>query len=246
MSSIRKRGGLASAVLVGGLVSAAGSPSYASVTFQNTGTVSGWTANNARGSAKISQVSSPTYKGSTALACEVNWVGVGTANHAEQMQYKAQSVGQDRYYGQVIRLPANWVFLDKNATFQQFSPENPSGPWTLNWIQKNDIRIRIQGKHHVVGKITAGVWVRVVARLKMAASGGAAQYWTNGTRTLNLTNINMAPPKGSPTIRWSVGVYATHWRNATGLQPGELAKKLIYHDHMRIATSYAEADPAGW
>jgi len=162
------------------------------------------------------------------------------------MKYNAQSVGQDRYYGQVIRLPANWGFIDKNATFQQFSPESPSGPWTLNWIQKNDIRIRIQGKHHVVGSISAGVWVRVVARLKMTAAGGAAEYWTNGTRRLSLTNINMTPPNGSRTIRWSVGVYATHWRNATQLQPGELAQKLIYHDHMRIATSYAEADPASW
>jgi len=231
-------------LLITGL--AAASPALASVTFQNTGTTSGWTANNARGSARVNQVSSPVYKGSTALGCEVNWVGEGTANHAEVMKYNAQSVGQDRYYGQVIRLASNWVFLDKNATFQQLSPENPSGPWTLNWIQKTDIRIRIQGTHHVVGTIAKGVWARVVARLKMTASGGAAEYWTNGSKRLSRTNINMLPPNGATTIRWSVGVYATHWRNATRLESGEPTKKLIYHDHMRIATSYAEADPAAW
>jgi hypothetical protein len=227
-------------------LAATGSSALAGVTFQNTGTTSGWTANNARGSAKISQVSSPVYKGSTALACEVNWVGEGTPNHAEEMKYAAQSVGQDRYYGQVIRLPSAWFFMDKNATFQQFSPEDPSGPWTLNWIQNHDIRIRIQGTHHVVGRISAGVWTRVVARLKLTASGGAAEYWTNGTRTLSRTNINMTPSNGSKTIRWSVGVYATHWRNATQLEAGEPSRKLIYHDHLRIATSYSEADPASW
>src|SRR5688500_15524442 len=115
-------------------LAAMGSTALASVTFQNTGTTTGWSGgSNARGTARISQVTSPVYKGSTALAHEVNWAGEGTANHAELMQYNAQSVGQDRYYGQVIRLPADWFFLNKNATFQQFSPENPSGPWTLNW-----------------------------------------------------------------------------------------------------------------
>jgi len=246
MSAIRRTRRLAFVVMLVGLASVAGPPAQASVTFQNTGTTSGWTANNARGSAKVSQVSSPVFKGSTALACEVNWVGERSANHAEVMKYNAQSVGQDRYYGQAIRLPANWAFLNKNATFQQFSPEDPSGPWTLNWIQQHDIRIRIQGTHHVVGSIDDGVWVSVVARLKMTATGGIAEYWTNGTKRLSRTNINMLPPKGARTIRWSVGVYATHWRNATRLEPGEPTKKLIYHDHLRIATSYSEANPTSW
>jgi hypothetical protein len=217
----------------------------ATVTFQNTGTLSGWTANNANGSANIIEQSTYVYKGTTALRCEVNWVGEGTSNHAEVMKYNAAPNGSDRYYGQVIRLPGDWWVNNRNATYQQFSPEDPSGPWILNWVQNKDLFILIKGVHEKVGTITPGVWTRVVFRLKMTSTG-LAEYWTNGTKTLSRTNISMTPPGGSATIRWSCGVYATHWRNATQLDPGEPTNKRIYHDHNRIATSLSEADPASW
>src|SRR5690349_9591384 len=128
-------------------VLAMASLSYGTVYFQNTGTVSGWSSPNTnpvKGDDKgtVTQVSSPTYKGPTSLkatqtydpaySARTNYTG---GYHAEVVLFKAQNTGTDRYYGQALMLPSTWAFHNTNDTFEQFSPENPSGPWALNWIQ---------------------------------------------------------------------------------------------------------------
>ncbi len=44
-------------------------------------------------------------------------------------------------------------------------------------------------------------------------------------------------------MRWSVGIYVTWWRDQ---EPGPQLTRGIYHDHMRIASTYQEAEPANW
>src|SRR5437762_11482022 len=46
-----------------------------------------------------------------------------------------------------------------------------------------------------------------------------------------------------PSLRWSSGIYATRWDTETPTGPHELS---IFHDNLRIATTYDEADPAKW
>ena len=150
--------------------------SQATVHFQNTGTLSGWTSATPQGGTigRVVQVSSPTFKGSTAILTEQTFKTTQGA-HSETILAKAQANNQDKYYGQAIYLPSNWIFHDKNDTFQQFSPESPAGPWNLNWIQNNHIFIRVAGTHYDLGTIAKATWTRVVLRFK-TSSAGVFQY----------------------------------------------------------------------
>jgi hypothetical protein len=227
------------------LFALAASPGGATVYFQNTGTLSGWTSATPQGGTigRVVQVSSPTFKGSTAILTEQTFKTTQGA-HSETILAKAQANHQDKYYGQAIFLPSNWIFHDKNDTFQQFSPENPAGPWNLNWIQNNHIFIRVAGTHYDLGTISKATWTRVVVRFK-TSNPGVFQYWVNGSRKASVTNVNLTIPNGSPTMRWSSGIYCTSWRT-TPPPPGDMKTRGIYHDQHRIASSYAEAEPANW
>ena len=164
---------------------AVATPGHATVYFQNTGTKTGWSnyPQDPENLGRIDQVSSPVYKGSTALkfqqTFDAAWSARGRGYHAEVVQRRAQRVGQDRYYGGALYLPSNWSVIDKNTTFWQFSPESPSGPWNLNWVQKNEIRIRVMGTHYTLATISPGTWNRCVARFKLSSTSGVFEYWVN-------------------------------------------------------------------
>jgi hypothetical protein len=216
----------------------------ATVYFENAGTTAGWSKVYAQQIGKVSQVTSPVYRGTTALAFEQTFNDVLTGYHSETIVDTIQSNGQDRYYGKVLRLPSNWAFNDTNITFQQWSPENPEGPWMLNWVGLNNrmyIQAKPSGGSVDIGAITAGVWTRVVHRLYLRSTGGVQQYWVNGTQTLNRTNISSFEVPGT-TLRWSNGMYCTQWRTSVPTTQ----YRIFHQDHFRVASSYAEAEPASW
>src|SRR5688572_14222737 len=224
-------------------------PVQATVYFQDEGTKTGWSnyPQDPENLGRIDVVTSPTYKGGSALRFEQTydaaWSAQGRGYHAEVVKTTAQRMGEDRYYGGAVYLPSNWSFIDKNTTFWQFSPESPSGPWNLNWVQQDQIRIRVMGTHYTLATIGAGVWNRCVARFRLSSTSGAFQYWVNGSLRQTV-NGNIVPPNGAQTIRWSVGIYVTWWRDAT--DPGGPSTRFVYQDHHRIASTYAEAEPANW
>ena len=220
------------------------SAGQATVYFQNTGTTSGWSKVYSQQIGRVFQVTSPVYAGTTALAFEQTFNNVLTGYHSETIIASIQSNGQDRYYGKVIRVPSNWAFDDNNITYQQWSPEDPEGPWMLNWIGRSNrmyIQAKPNGGQPDVGYIGAGVWVRVVHRLNLRTTGGVQQFWTNGTMTLNRTGIDNLVVPGT-TLRWSNGIYCTQWRTSTPTTK----YRIIYQDNFRVASSYAEAEPANW
>src|SRR5436190_22848001 len=115
--------GIVTTLLVGLLAS----PALATVYFQNDGTKTGWSnyPQSPENKGRIDQVSSPTYKGSTALRMEQTydsaWALAGHGFHAEVVKTNAQSLNTDRYYGGAFMLPSTWSTIDNNVTFQQFS-----------------------------------------------------------------------------------------------------------------------------
>ena len=217
---------------------------HATVHFENAGTTSGWSKVYTQQIGRVLQVTTPVYRGTTALGFEQTFNDVLTGYHSESIIASIQSNGQDRYYGKVIRVPSNWAFDDNNITYQQWSPEDPEGPWMLNWIGRNNrmyIQAKPAGGQPDVGFIGAGVWVRVVHRMRLGSSGGVQQFWTDGTMTLNRTNIASFTVPGT-TLRWSNGIYCTQWRTSVPTT----RYRIIYQDHFRVASSYAEAEPANW
>lgn len=214
------------------------------VYFQDTGTLTGWDnyPQKPQKQGELNVVSSPVYKGTTAIEAKQTYIRETGGYHSEVVDFGAQRVGEDRYYGQAIYLPTNWQFHNQNVTFQQWSPENPSGPWELMFIQNDEIRFGGSGGiSGTVGKITRGAWIRVVVRLKFAVNTGAFEVWLNGVKRVSRTGTVL--PKTSNTIRWSSGIYCTAWRDGTP-SGGWILR--IYHDHARIASTYALAEPANW
>ncbi|MDX2682643.1 polysaccharide lyase [Streptomyces soliscabiei] len=216
------------------------------VYFQNRGSVEGWDYAYTQKDGVIATVDSPVYKGAHCLQATQTYIGETGGYHSEVIQRGAQSVGEDKYYGQAIRLAPGWEFHDQNVTFQQWSPEAPEGPWLLMFVIGDEIRFGGSGGiKGTVGSITAlrGTWLRVVTRLKPAGnSAGAFEVWLNGRKTVSMTGIAVLPST-SRTIRWSNGIYCTAWRDGTPSGPDVLT---IHHDNHRIASSYALAEPANW
>jgi len=213
------------------------------VYFSNDGLKAGWSSATPQSNTigKVAEVTDPVYKTSTAILTEQTYVKPQGA-HSEVMLASVQRNGEDRYYGQAIYLPLDWNTIDENATFQQFSPETPAGPWNLNWIQNDHIFIRVAGTHYDCGPIKKGEWTRVVVHFKLG-NPGIFEYWVNGDRKWSVTDKDLTIPNGSPTIRWSVGIYVTWWRDQA---PGPQTTRQIYHDQLRIASTYEAADPANW
>jgi hypothetical protein len=216
------------------------------VYFQNRGSVEGWDHAYTQKQGVIETVDSPTYKGAHALAATQTYVEETGGYHSEVLKRGAQSVGEDRYYGQAIRLAPDWTFHNQNVTFQQWSPEDPEGPWLLMFVIGSTIQFGGSGGiKGTVGSISGlrGTWIRVVTRLKLADNGqGAFEVWLNGTKTVSRTGITVLPST-SQTIRWSNGIYCTAWRDGTPSGPRSLT---ILHDNHRIASTYALAEPANW
>jgi MYXO-CTERM domain-containing protein len=215
------------------------------VLFQNGGTKAGWDSQITQHIGTITDVAAPAYVGPTALRMEQTFQGFD-GYHSEVRKHDSEQPGQDLYYGEALQLPSNWIFHDQNVTFEQFAQTDVFGsPWILMFVQRDHLFVA----HVVGGKGTTdlgsiaglqGTWIRIVTRMKLGPSG-AYELWVNGDKRASLTGDIQAPNKGA--IRWSVGMYCTYWRRE---QPAGLNPMVLFHDQMRVATTYEEADPASW
>jgi hypothetical protein len=193
----------------------------------------------------IRNVATPSYRGGGAIEARQTYQNEGGGYHSEVIRTGVETIGQDRYFGQAIYLAPDWQFTSQSVTFQQFSPENPEGPWLLMIIENEGIRLGGSGGiGGPVGKITnlRGTWIRIVVRIKLAESGGAVEAWFNGVKTLSLTNRAVLP-KTATSIRWSSGIYCNSWRTEQPVGPTQIS---VFHSRARIASSYPLAEPANW
>ncbi len=218
----------------------------AGVYFQDAGTLTGWSSHYTQKSGVLQTVTSPSYKGGDAIEARQTYVNQTGGYHSEVIKAGAQSINTDRYYGQAIYLPANWQWHDQNVTYQQFSPENPEGPWLLMYVQNTTLRFAAQsiGSNQYLADASTlrGTWIRIVTRIKLSATAGVFEVWVNGVKKISKTGLAFLPST-SQTIRWSSGIYCTGWRDSTPLGQSQLS---IFHDQARIANSYALAEPANW
>ncbi|MFI5821257.1 heparin lyase I family protein [Streptomyces rishiriensis] len=94
------------------------------VYFQNRGSVEGWDRAYTQKDGVIATVDSPVYKGAHSLPATQTHIGETGGYHSEVIRRGAQSVGEDRYYGQAVRLAPDWEFHDRNTR----SPNPATGP----------------------------------------------------------------------------------------------------------------------
>jgi hypothetical protein len=223
-------------------------PARAAVLFQNTGTLEGWSRVYVQEMGTNTLVSSPTFEGSSAIKSTQTFVVAdGRGYHSERVVFDVQRNGQDQYYGVAFYLPPDWTFHNQNVTFQQWGVENPGGggPWILMFVQNDKLRMGGSGASGSkdIASITnlRGTWIRIVTRINMTAQG-PFEVWVNGTKSASFP-INLVVGGEPPTIRWSNGIYCTAWRTQ---QPAGGSPISVWHDHLRVATTYAEAEPANW
>jgi hypothetical protein len=215
----------------------------AAVVFENPGNLQGWDRQFTQHQGKVEMVTDPVYKGTTALKMTQIFEGTGNGRyHSEVETYHAAKIGDDHYFGQAMYIPKEWVFHDQNVCIQQWAPDNDAGPWIIMNLNGSHLHWLDGGLGTPdIGDLTAlrGTWIRLVTRIKLGA-GGAIEVWVNGNKTYSqMGNFN---PSGG-TIRWSTGLYATRWINQ---QPTGGSTLYLFHDHLRVATTYEEADPANW
>jgi hypothetical protein len=235
------------------VVAAASTPcAYATVYLQNTGTLSGWTGVSVGETGSVTQVSSPTYKGSTALRCYQIYNGADKTLHSE-VSYGNADVGRNgdnRYYGFAFRTHSNWTYATPGASISQLITNSPCGAQQTDMYQIYGTRLEVkrnwgdpchQGYERltIVDPVSVGVWHRVVIRkLWKTDNTGAWQVWYDGSRKHSKSNIPTGFT-GDPPYRWTIGLYA----GFSGTSP---KTRTIYVDHARVASSYNEADPGQW
>lgn len=232
------------------VVAASTVAAHATVVFQNDGTTSGWSYTSGDGSGSVSQVSSPTYKGSTALKCFQTWSGSGDFTlHSEAVIRDVGKNGWNRYYGWTFYLPSNWNFgSSRGQAISQIAADTSCGGQQTEMFQLVGSRLEVKRElvdpcnqtrrtTTVVSGVSAGTWHRMVVHKKWASDNtGTFEVWYDGSRKIDEVNTPNSFT-GSDLYRWSIGLYANF---------DSAGSRTLYVDHARCTSSYNEADPAQW
>jgi Polysaccharide lyase len=227
--------------------------SRGSVIFQNDGTISPWGHTLKDSGASLTEVSSPTFKGSSAIKHFANYSGSGDNSiHCEVARDPAASNGDNRYYGWAFRLGSDFPSSYSRASaLCQLTGHGSCGFNQTDFIQIKDTSFFdhatggnscSQFKHdYTIGGIPSrNVWHRlVVHKLWKGDNTGVLEIWLDGSKKDSASGIPTAYSDATSSYAWHVGVYA-------GFNSGSAGTRTVYTDHARIATSYSEAEPANW
>ncbi len=234
-------------VSVGVLVLAAVPCSQARVYFQNEGTRSGWTSYTEQRAGTVTAVRSPAWRNTgTSLRCrQIFQSADGNRYHSEASGAGGyQPNGSDYYYGQVMWIQRDHVEV---AVWQQFFMVSPKMPWIGFNIDGSRIywdAVRgpmAPGGAAAFATYIKGTWVRIVTRLRMQRTG-LLECWINGTKRLSKGgDFSSAFNYNSPS-NYSTGLYIG-WHNHVPTGPRDLS---FYHDHIRVSSTHAEAEPNNW
>jgi len=226
------------------------------VVWQNTGTIAPWGHVLKDPGCSIVEVSSPTYRGKSALKHMVTFADAAKLNvHCEVARDPVAVTGDDRYYGWAFMLGDDWPdAYDRSSAITQLTGRGQC--WNQNdfiqlshGLSLNDNTgggadscnpVSIGDFPVAAAPVSKGVWHRVVVhKLWKGDSTGALEIWFDGVKTVSAQRVATGFADNAAGYAWHCGVYA-------GLQPERLGTRTIYTDHFRIATSAAAADPARW
>jgi hypothetical protein len=227
-------------------------PAGATVYFENTGTTTGWSYVTREHNGTVTEVSSPVFKGSTAVRCvQVYDAAHGdTTLHSELGIRNVGQIGQERYYGWAIRIPSgqstggtiSQIATDACSSGRQTEMMVITGTGVIDLKTKHGTACSpTTGRYNITSFMTKDVWHRIVIRKRWRDDNTAVtQVWYDGTMALDRSGVSNSITGSGLTYRWSIGNYA----GFSGTIDGETRSMLV--DHARVASSYAEADPAAW
>jgi hypothetical protein len=216
-------------IIVLSILAALALQAHATIIWQATSATStnGWTAFNEENGAYIEN-HAQYYR------CHVFFVtNSSTLFHCEPHLSNVAQEGDDLYFGQQFRLPsAYWNDSGKNHVIQQIASDDGAWQgWGLNGQELYGITM------------TMDVWHQLTAHYQFTTSG-ARQVWVDGQIIVNDAADNNWPFGTNVFPRWSVGLYEPNWHNAAA-PTGGLTHRALDHAQVRLATSYAEAQPFG-
>ena len=237
--------------------------SSASVLFRNTGTTSGWDGQSLEHWGSISQVTSPVFKGSTAIKVtqiyDPNYSG---RYHAEVIRNDGYKPGQMRFYGFAFYIPSTWQSSTQGYNIAQYIANfSNTGcddwmPSTMMWFTGSGLSTRVkQGTicsqslrtFSNFATLSYGSWHRILIQANWQPNtSGYFKVWVNGAKRLEQYGLQttLSDP-ANRTFSFRVGMYANSWydqKRMTGTQ----STRSLHYDHISIATTYAEAEPNGW
>jgi hypothetical protein len=259
---MRQAMGVRAFAMAAGLALAAGSSS-ATVLFRNTGTTSGWSTIFVEHRGSVAQVSSPAFKGSTAIRVtqvyDANYTG---RYHSELVRNDGYRPGQMRFYGFAMYIPANWQSVNQGFNIAQFIADfGDTGcddwmPSTMMWFTGSSLSTRVkQGSicnqsirtFGNFATLAYGQWHRIEIQANWRSDpSGYFKVWVNGVKRLEQYNLSTTiSDPANRTFSFRVGMYANSWHDQ-GRMLGTQPTRTLYYDQIGIGTTFADADPNAW
>jgi len=222
----------------------------------DTGSLSQWQGVQRAAKDRIQVVDSPTDEGSHAARFEVRAgdvaaAGSGSGNRAEVLARRKQrrgswpdGSGTERWYGWSTLFPEDYPIIDGWQTFVQWKNEGPgSSPLVM---QVDEDRLYLQ--HRTDGgsstklyktELERGEWQRFVVHVKWHPDSdeGFVELWHNGEQVLERTDVATMYRDGDGDAvpnYLKQGLYRT-----SGIEEDQT----LYHDAMKVGTSYEEVAP---
>jgi Polysaccharide lyase len=237
--------------------------STAAVLFHNTGTTSGWNLVFVEHRGSVAQVTSPVFKGSTALRVTQVYDPAYTGRyHSEFVRNDGYRPGLMRFYGFALYIPSNWQSVSQGFNIAQFIADfGDTGcddfmPSTMMWFTGSSLSTRVkQGSicnqsirtFSNIASLSYGQWHRIEIQANWQSnSTGYFKVWVDGAKRLE--QFNLATTISDPanrTFSFRVGMYANAWHDQ-GRMVGTQATRTLYYDQIGIGTTFGDADPNAW
>jgi hypothetical protein len=239
------------------------SSSTATVLFHNTGTTSGWNLLFAEHKGSIAQVTSPVFKGSTAIRVtqvfDPNYTG---RYHSEVVRNDGYRPGQMRFYGFAMFIPSNWQSVSQGFNIAQFIADfGDTGcddfmPSTMLWFTGSSLSTRVkQGSicsqsiqtFSNFASLSYGQWHRIEIQANWQTDNtGYLKVWVDGAKRLERFGLQTTIfDSANRTFSFRVGMYANSWHDQ-GRMVGSQGTRTLYYDQIGVGTAFADADPNAW
>ncbi|KAL6828839.1 polysaccharide lyase [Trichoderma sp. SZMC 28015] len=229
--------------------------SFATQTFQNSGTKAGFDYVLTENKGQVLEVSDITYKGSSALLMQQTFTpGYTGRYHSEVYHNQGYKRGDELFTAS----------CSQSYNIAQFIADRPGAgcddddwmPSSLIWIEGNQLNSRIVSGNYKkpdcsrsftgtgnIATVSAGVWHKVIIQAKWASdSSGYYKMWFDGNKVYEHYNI-ATTTNDDYEFAFRVGLYANGWHDDNHQMVGNQGFRQIWYDEVAVGTTFKDVDP---